>query len=399
LLNAESLKKEVVAEIDSISRKLIEISDRIHTNPEVGHKEFETSKLLSGELEKAGFQVERRVCGLDTAFKATMRGKAGGSTVALLAEMDALQGIGHGCGHNIIGTASLGAALALKKIMPKVNGCLIVFGTPAEEGGVENAGGKVIMVNEIAKADVAMMVHPDNKTEVECTTVAREAMEFEFFGKASHAAGEPHEGINALNAVIHMFTLIDALRQHVKPDVRMHGIITEGGKAPNIVPEYAAAKMYVRAMNREYMKEVAEKVKKCAEAAALATGAKMKVRDYANTLENMVTNHALAEAMRNNWEKIGVNVQEPEEEGTGSTDMGNVSQVVPSIHAYIEIGPRGMPSHSIEFVKAAASEEGHRGLINAAKGLAMTSIDIFTNPELLGKIRQEFKEFKEKGKG
>lgn len=398
MADSENLKREVIAEIDSMTRKLIEISDRIHANPEVGHKEHATSKLLSDELEKAGFRVERQICGLATAFKATAQGKPGGPTVALLAEMDALPGIGHGCGHNIIGTAALGAALGLKKVMPKVSGTLVVFGTPAEEAAVENAGGKVIMINEIAKADVAMMVHPSNRTIVEATSIAREALEFEFFGKAAHAGGSPHEGINALNAVIHMFTMVDALRQHVKPDVRIHGIITDGGKAPNIVPEHAAARMYVRAKDKEYLKEVVEKVKKCAEGAALATGATVKARNYANTYENMVTNRTLAEAMKKNWEKIGVNVQEPEREGSGSTDMGNVSQVVPSIHPYIAIGPEEMPGHSIEFVKASASEQGHQALINAAKGLAMTIIDVFTNPELLAKIKQEFKEFKEKRK-
>ena len=400
MADSKGLKKEVVTEVDSMSSKLVAISDKIHGIAEIGHQEFETSKLLSSELEKAGFRVEKPVCGLATAFKATLPGKGkGGPTVALLAEMDALAGIGHGCGHNIIGTASLGAALALKKIMPKINGTLILYGTPAEEGGVENAGGKVIMASEIAKnADVAMMVHPSGKTLVEATSLAREALEFEFFGKAAHAGGSPHEGINALNAVIHFFTLVDSLRQHVKPDVRLHGIITDGGKATNVVPDHAAAKMYVRAQDSDYMKEVVDKVKKCAEGAALGTGATMKVRDYANTLENIVPNHALAEAMKKNWESLGLKVAEREEERGGSTDMGNVSQVVPSIHPYIAIGPEKMPGHSIEFVKAAASEQGHKGLIYAAKGLAMTTIDVLTNPELLAEIKKEFKENKKQKK-
>jgi amidohydrolase len=397
LSDAEGLKKEVIAEIDSLSSKLIAISDKIHGLAEIGHQEFETSKLLAGELEKAGFRVEKPVCGLATAFKATLPGKGkDGPTVALLAEMDALAGIGHGCGHNIIGTASVGAALALRRIMPKINGTLIVYGTPAEEGGVENAGGKVIMAQEIAKnADIAMMVHPSGKTLVEATSLAREALEFEFFGKAAHAGGSPHEGINALNAVIHFFTLVDSLRQHVKPDVRLHGIITDGGKATNVVPDHAAAKMYVRAEDSNYMREVVEKVKRCAEGAALGTGATMKARDYANTLENMLPNHALAEAMKKNWESIGVKVGEREEERGGSTDMGNVSQVVPSIHPYIAIGPEDMPGHSIEFVKAAVSEQGHQGLIHAAKGLAMTTIDVLTNQQLLAQIKKEFKEQRE----
>jgi amidohydrolase len=392
--DSEGLKKELIADVDSMRSKLVAISDKIHGLAEIGHQEFETSKLLSSELEKAGFRVEKPVCGLATAFKATIQGKErNGPTVALLVEMDALEGIGHGCGHNIIGTASLGAALALKKIMPQINGTLIVYGTPAEEGGVENAGGKVIMASEIAKnADVAMMVHPAGKTIVEATSMAREALEFEFFGKAAHAGGSPHEGINALNAVIHFFTLVDSLRQHVKTDVRLHGIITDGGKATNVVPDHAAAKMYVRAKEKQYMEEVVQKVKKCAEGAAIGTGTTMKVRDYANTLENMLPNHALAETMKRNWEKIGVKVGEREEDRGGSTDMGNVSQVVPSIHPYISIGPETMPGHSTEFVKAAVSERGHQGLIYAAKGLAMTTIDVFTNQDLLAEIKREFKE-------
>jgi len=397
-LQPEDLKKETIAEIDSMSKRLIEISDKIHRNPEIGHKEFETSKLLAGELEKAGFRIEKPVCGLATAFKATLSGKQGGPTVALLAEMDALEGIGHGCGHNIIGTASLGAALGLKKVMAKLNGTLVVYGTPAEEGGVENAGGKVIMANEIAKADIAMMVHPSSDTSVEATHIAREALEFEFFGKAAHAGGSPHEGVNALNAVIHFFTLVDSLRQHVKSNVRVHGIITDGGKATNVVPEHAAAKMYVRAQDKEYMKEVVKKVKKCAEGAAVATGTTMKVRNYANTLDNTVTNQALAGAMKKNWEKIGVKVEQKEREGGGSSDIGNVSQVVPAIHPYIAIGPENMPGHSTEFLKAAASEQGHKALIDAAKGLAMTAIDVYTDTELLARIKKEFREFKEKKK-
>jgi metal-dependent amidase/aminoacylase/carboxypeptidase family protein len=225
--------------------------------------------------------------------------------------------------------------------------------------------------------------------------MAREALEFEFFGKAAHAGGSPHEGVNALNAVIHFFTLVDSLRQHVKPDVRLHGIITDGGKATNVVPDHAAAKMYVRATEKKYMEEVVEKVKKCAEGAAVATGTTVKARNYANTLENMLPNHALAEAMKRNWEKLGVKVGEREEDRGGSTDMGNVSQRVPSIHPYISIGPETMPGHSIEFLKAATSEQGHQGLIYAAKGLAMTTVDIFTNQELLTEIKKEFKTHRE----
>jgi len=388
--SSKTLKREVNAEIDSVSKRLIEVSDQIHANPEIGHQEYKTARLLSEELSKAGFKVEHKISGMETSFKATFQGKSGGPTVALLAEMDALAGIGHGCGHNIIGTASVGAALALRKAMPKIAGTLLVYGTPAEEGGVDNAGGKVLLVPEIRKADVAMMVHPSNRTQVKSSSNAREAMEIEFFGKAAHAAGSPHDGVNALNAMIHMFTLVDALRQHVKSDVRLHGIITKGGDAPNIVPDHTVARMYARSDDANYLDEVVQKVRKCMEGAATATGCTFKIRTYANRYENMVTNLALAEAFQKNWEEIGVSVAEPEEPGSGSTDMGNVSRVTPSIHAYIAIGPEKMPGHSTEFCKAAVSEQGHKALIHAAKGLAMTSIDIFTDPQLLAKIKKEF---------
>ncbi|MFH0848382.1 MAG: M20 family metallopeptidase [archaeon] len=388
--SAEKLKNEVVTEIDSMSGKLIKMSDQIHANPEIGHQEYKTSELLSGELERIGFKVERKTAGMDTAFKATLHGKPGGPTVALLGEMDALAGIGHGCGHNIIGTAALGASLALRKVMSKLSGTLVMYGTPAEEGGVDNAGGKVLLVPEIGKSDAAMMVHPSSRTQVKSSSIAREAMEIEFFGKAAHAAGSPHEGVNALNAMIHMFTLVDALRQHVKSDVRFHGIITKGGDAPNIVPDHTVARFYARADDAAYLDEIVQKLKKCVEGAAIATGCTFKVRTYANRYENMITNLPLAEAMQKNWEKIGVKVDDPKGPGSGSTDMGNVSQVVPSIHAYIAIGPEEMPGHSTEFVKASASDQGHKALIQAAKGLAMTSIDVFTDQQLRSRMKREF---------
>ena len=226
------LKSKVCEIIDSMKSRLIEISDTIHANPELGFQEYRASKLLASELEKHGFKVEMGISGLPTAFKATFTGKKDKPKIAFLAEYDALPKLGHACGHNIIGTAAIGAAIALSKIISDLNGEIIVFGTPAEEGVVENAGGKVIMINEIAKADVALMIHPSSRNTCAYASLAREAFRIEFFGKAAHAAGAPHKGINALEAVILTFVSINALRQHLKKDAMIHGCLLYTSPSP-----------------------------------------------------------------------------------------------------------------------------------------------------------------------
>ncbi|KPV64651.1 MAG: Thermostable carboxypeptidase 1 [Candidatus Bathyarchaeota archaeon BA1] len=393
------VKGKVFCEIDPIKTRIIEISDALHANPEIGHQEHKAAELLTSELERHGFKVEKHIAGMPTAFKATYQGMSETPIVAFLAEYDALPGLGHGCGHNLIAAISVGAAIALSKVMPELPGTLVVFGTPAEEAGVDNAGGKVIMIDEIKRVDAAMMVHPSDRTVVDSVSIAREALEFEFIGKAAHAASAPHEGINALDGVMLTFTALNALRQHVKPGVKIHGIITKGGVAPNIVPDHAIARIYVRAADRETLKETVERVKNCARGASLATGAKVNIRNYANTYENMVTNRALAEVFKKNLLELGVEVKEPKKDvGVGSTDMGNVSHVVPAIHPYIKIGPEGLPGHSLEFAKASATEEAHNAAITAIKALTMTTIDLFTSPELMKKVKQEFAEAKKEAK-
>jgi len=391
-----ALKQKAIENVDAVKDKLISISDQMYKEPEIGLQEFKSSKLLVDLLKDNGFQVETGLCDMPTSFRAVKRGKPGGPTVAILAEYDALPEIGHGCGHNIIGTSAAGAGVALSKIMDELTGTLIILGSPAEEGAVDNAGGKVALVEGgvFKDVDVAMMFHPSQKDVVLSTSNARVAMEISFYGKTAHAAGAPHEGINALDAAILTFNNWNALRQHVKEDVRIHGIITKGGVSPNIIPDYAEIRMYVRAKDMNYLKEVEEKVRKCAEGAATATGAKVKFRYTARTYANMVTNVTLAQAFAKNLEFLGRKVQQPEAKaGGGSTDMGNVSQVVPSIHPYIAICEPGTATgHSREFAKATISEMGHKALLDGAKALAMTAIDVFTSPELFGQIKKEFKE-------
>lgn len=383
------LRQQVVQEVDRLRDRLVEISRTIHGNPELGLKEYKSSELLAGELEKNGFAVERKVAGMDTAFKATFKGKQGGPAIALLAEYDALPEIGHACGHNLIATIALGAGLALSKIMSRLKGDVVVLGTPDEEG----SGGKVTMMESglLKDIDAAMIVHPSSKTQVIADILAISSVEIRFKGKAAHASSSPDKGINALDAVIQTFNGINALRQHVRSDVRIHGIITDGGKRPNIVPETAAAFFFVRAADRKYKEKILRRVKKCAQGAAAATGAELEFIVRPRALDDMKNNMTMAKLFEKNLKVLGEKVRAPDPKaGKGSTDMGNISYVVPSIHPSIAIGPRKLAGHSREFAEASVSERGHEAMLVAAKAMAMTSVDLFTDEALMKKVKQEF---------
>ncbi|MGI6357105.1 MAG: M20 family metallopeptidase [Bacillota bacterium] len=385
-------KEKIWSAIDVVADRLYQISDWMYHHPEIGHQEREAAKLLAGELERHGFTVTTPFATMETAFKAVYRG-GDGPTIAIVAEYDALPGLGHGCGHNIIGTSAIGAAIGLKEGWPEFPGTLVVFGAPAEEGAVDNAGGKVILVENgaFAGVDAAMMIHPSNRSALGGTSNAREAMEITFKGRPAHAAGAPHEGINALDAAIQTFNGFNALRQHVKSDVRIHGIIAEGGVAPNIVPERAVIRMYVRAAQASYLSEVVEKVKNCARAGAMAAGATVEFRQTANTYKNMINNCTLSCVFKRNLEALGEEVL-PAGAGAGSTDMANVSHVVPSIHPYIGISSQKIVGHSQGMADATISEEGHRGLLLGAKSLAATAAELFADADLLARVKKEFSE-------
>ena len=387
----DALKERVTTEIEDRRDDLIRIADTIHAHPEVAFEEFESAALLSGTLEENSFQLERSVADLETAFVATLKGKEAGPTVALLAEYDALPGLGHACGHNLIGTAAMGAGLALRTVLPELAGNIQVIGTPAEEGG----GGKAIMVDAgvFDSVDAAMMFHPSSKNLTRRTSLTSYKIQIEFFGKPAHAAAKPDEGINALEAMILTYNSINALRQHLRDDARIHGIITHGGDAPNIVPDYAAARFYVRAADTPYTVEVIEKVRACAEGAALATGARLEFGRYAPHYDNRLPNPKLYDLAEANMAALGIALSPPDER-MGSSDMGNVSQVVPSIHPYIAIGPEEMGGHTVEFCEAAASPAGHEGMIKAAKILAMTAVDLLAEPANLVEAKAAFAEQK-----
>lgn len=386
----ESLKQRVIEEVERLRDELIRVSDDIHAHPETAFEEHYAADLLTRVAQQHGMSIQKGIADLPTAFRAERRGAGPGITVAFLAEYDALPGLGHACGHNIIGAAALGAALAVAHVIDELPGRVVLLGTPAEEKG----GGKMLLVDRGAFTDIdaALMIHPSVRNMTRRKSLSSHNLFFEFFGRPAHAAAAPDDGINALNGVILLFNNINALRGHVPDGVRIHGIIPDGGQAHNIVPDYATAQFSVRAPNKSIASGLVAKVIACAEAAALATGTRLSYRELYH-YDNMIPNPVLAESFEANLRRLGREVQEPEpNERMGSTDMGNVSHVVPSLHPYIAIADEGTAGHTEAFRDAAASERGHAGLIDGAKAMAMTAIDLFTDPELVARMRQTFQE-------
>ncbi len=384
----EELKAEVSHRVDAQHQELIRLSLKIHDNPELGLQEKKAASWLISYLQRNGFQVKEHIADLPTAFHAAYgRGKP---TIALLAEYDALPGIGHACGHNIIAASAVGAAVASKFAIDRLGGSIVVVGSPAEE--VFGAKIDIVKAGIFEGVDVAMITHPSVLNLLTVDALACVSLEVEFFGKSSHAAARPYEGINALEALLLSFNSINSLRQHVKEESRIHGIITDGGDAPNIVPAHSAARFLIRTHDNDYIDELKEKVLNCFKGAALATGAKLEYKWGERVYAPMKNNMILAQLFKRNLESLGRRVELSNPYfGFGSTDMGNVSQVVPSIHPMVAIAPLEVLAHSLEFATAAASEAGHEGLLDAAMAMAMTVVDILGQPGTLDKIRREFR--------
>ncbi|MBF6635091.1 M20 family metallopeptidase [Rouxiella silvae] len=386
----KSQKDKIIYTVDSLAPRLKHLALTIHANPELSFEEFESAAALIAPLREAGFQIEERLGDLPTAFRAVYDSGKPGPTLALLAEYDALVGLGHACGHNLIGTASIAAALALKTGFPEFSGRLEVIGTPAEEEG----GGKIILAEKgiFDHHDAVMMFHPRDKTMVVRGGLACVDAVFKFYGKAAHAASAPQNGISALDAVIHTFVGINALRQLFTDDVRVHGIITDGGSATNIVPAYAEAKFLLRANTVKGLATVRAKVFAAAQGAADMSGARLEIEEgltYAERNNNLT----LADFFKQNLDILGVEVVPPPRSGgIGSSDIGNVSQITAAIHPYLRIGDV-MP-HTPEFAEAAASDAGLEAMLNAAKALAMTAVDLIESPEMLRAVRDEFLSWK-----
>jgi amidohydrolase len=374
--------------VDRLADDLEALSRKIHDHPELAYQEVQAAAWLADYLTGQGFAVERGVAGVDTAFRATMD-TGSGPTIAILCEYDALPAIGHACGHNIIATAGAGAGAALAAVRDTLPaGRIQVIGTPAEEGG----GGKIKLIQGgiFEGVDVAMMIHGFDRWILHQDLLGIVRVGFEFTGKAAHASADPWEGVNALDAVIQTFNNVSMLRQQVRPDARIHGIVTQGGAAPNIIPEIAACTFYVRAPRLDDMWDLHRRVIACAEGAARATGCTLRVIDLEAPYEPLKRNNTLLGLFRANMAAIGAMESPPLADRMGSSDIGNVSQVIPAIQPMVQIAPHGTPIHSRAFEAAAVAPLARRGMCQSAKTLAMTTYDLLADPGLVKKARAEF---------
>jgi len=327
--------------------------------------------------------------GVETGFKAVYKSEKPGPVISYMAEYDALPGIGHGCGHNLLGTVSTGAGIILKQIIDEIGGTVIVFGTPAEE----TSGAKVTYVenHEFDGVDIAMMAHPFNEYIKSGTSLALEPIQFEFFGKAAHAASAPQKGINALDAAIQTFNSVNALREHINSDSRVHGVILDGGKAANVVPDYTKSQFYVRSTSKTYNLELLEKIKNCARGAALATGCELKISKYEFNYDNLVTNQTLSNVFSDKILELTGIVMSPPNKGAGSLDAGQVSQVCPTIHPYFDITKdTNIAAHTREMADSTITDYAKEQTKNTIAALVLTAVDIIENPKLLEEIKHEF---------
>jgi amidohydrolase len=386
-LDIEKLKKSIAKQVDSLSPKLGDLSQKIHDNPEIAMQELKASVWLTDFLKENGFKVEKAIAGMPTAFRAAY-GK-GKPVIAFLAEYDALPKIGHGCGHNLIAASAIAAGVATKLVIDELGGSVVVFGTPAEE---EDAGKAIMAEKDVFNGlDAAMIIHPGGGNRVVLNALACQTLDIEFFGKSAHAAADPELGINALEAMILSFNAIDALRQHIREKARIHGIITDGGEAPNVVPAHTAGTFLVRAQDDAYLDDLKPRVINCFTGAATATGAKLKYRWADVRYASMKNNIALANLFRDNFQSMGRIIPIGEENAwSGSTDVGNVSQLVPTIQPMVGIAPPDVLIHSVEFAKVAGTKKALDIILDAAKAMAMTAADLLANPKTLADIRAEF---------
>lgn len=383
--------KELLANLfEKYKEEFKELNEYLYNNPELGLKEYKACAAHSKILEKYGFTVEKNFANLETAFKASFKNGTSKIKIAILAEYDALPGIGHGCGHNIFGVTSIATGILTKELMEKNNieGEILVIGTPAEETN----GAKVDMANfgVFDDIDVAMAVHPSGEAHFRSgSSQAMEAIEFIFKGKTAHAAGSPHEGINALDGVLNLFNSVNALRQQTLETARIHGIITKGGEAANIIPDLAIANFYVRARTLDYLKGLVERVKNCAKGAALASGTTLEIRNYETSFANLVTNQKLSSVYEKNLKSLGV-IEIRTKETFGSTDMGDVSHRCPTIHPNFPLTTRHLTGHSVEFAKASIQDEAYKGMKEACLSMSLTALEIFEDEGLLKEIKTEF---------
>lgn len=386
-MDAQALKERAAARIDDATKALDDLAIAIHDRPEIAFEEHFAAASLSDYLAAQGHAVTRGAGGLETAFVSETK-NGSGPTIAICAEYDALPGIGHGCGHNLIATSAVGAYLGVAAVSRDLKGAVRLIGTPAEEGGAGKV--KLYSAGVFKDVDAAVMFHPADADVLDPLMVALRVLDIEFRGKAAHAAASPYDGVNALDALMLGWGAMNALRQLVRSDTRIHGMITDGGQASNIIPERAAARIIVRAADPSYLGEVRRRVLACFEGAAQATGAELRY-EWGETMDMVTTNQPMAAAFLANARSLGRDLG-PRRVGetSGSTDMGNISSLMPSIHPFLSVGDGRIPWHSRDFAAAARTSQALDTMHVAAKALAFTVIDLLAKPDLLKQSKDQF---------
>lgn len=387
------LKNQISQFIDTNAKIYQDISLAIHAKPEVSDFEYFASQTLSEQLKKEGFEIELPAAGHRTGFAATYKSNKPGPTVVFLAEYDALAGLGHGCGHNVFGATSSLAGAALKSVVDQIGGEVRVYGTPGEEGGQNgSAKGSFVKKGYLNDVDFALCTHPGSSPEDGLSTrnYACAPVDVEFWGKPAHAAGCPKDGINALDAQILTYAAIGVLRQQLTDRIRIHGVIVEGGTAPNVIPEYTKAKYYIRAADIDTLHELYEKVENIVKGSALQTGCTSSMKLYQNLVENMVLTPSLDAIYEKYITELGNTVKHVEDViMPGSSDVGNISQVVPTIQPHISITDVQIAGHSQDMVNASCSQKAMDAIVKGVKALAFTALELFENPEELVKVKED----------
>lgn len=385
-------QEDIAATVDQIAPDLVSMSDFIHDNPELGNKEYKASELLMSYLASNGFAIEKGVAGLETAFIATYENAGGnGPAISFLAEYDALAEVSHACGHNIIGTSCVGAAVALAKNLGSNPAKVIVFGCPAEE----TTSGKLPMAAAglFKRADVGMQMHPGSgETTIGSKSLALNLVDFIYEGKASHAAAAPEMGRSALDGVMLMFMGTEFLREHVKSDIRIHGIVTNGGAAANVVPEKSAARFYVRGLERPYLNTVVDRVYNIARGAAMMSETKLtitEIKQYDNVV-NVPSFMDIAEEAIKGYGIADAKKIQPWDPAGGSTDFGTASSQIPALMFGLPVAPASVAGHSREYAVATKSEAGNKALLDSSKIMAYLGYRLATEPELLAQVRADW---------
>lgn len=387
-IDVHQLKDQACAAIDAAAQTLVDVSHDIHDHPEQNYAEFHASELLARTSHQHGISVELGAYSSGTGFSGDV---GNGPTVCIMSEYDALPDIGHGCGHNVIAAAGLGAAIGLAAVASPAGGRLRYMGTPAEEGG----GGKILMAQNgaLEGVDVAMMVHSADADLTTIDAIALQQLLVEYFGEEAHAAAAPHRGRNALDAAVLGYMNVAALRQHILPSERIHGIFLKAGEKPNIVPREASTEWYVRSDTISTLNDLKPRVLAALISSGPACGCSVEHQWIGSPYADMVTNNTLSASYAANAALLGRTVSDPRVGGhrvVGSTDMGNVSHLVPSIHPMIASAPVGTSIHTLAFAKHSRDAMADRAVIDGAKAMAMTAIDFWTSAERQAAVASEF---------